>query len=127
MTDRKKLVILSVTAAVIFVGSLIWCIVLLNKPHGDTVCIRQDGKIIYTLDLSKETDRKFDIGYNGSSNTVEIKDGRIRICDAGCPDKVCVHTGWLTADIPIVCLPNKLVIEFADGTSADDAPDAVAR
>ncbi|MBR1763831.1 MAG: NusG domain II-containing protein [Ruminococcus sp.] len=122
--------ILSTIAGAIFVGALIWCAVLIFKPHGDTVYIKQDGEVIYNLDLSKETDRKFDIEYNGSRNTVEIKDGKIRICEADCPDRVCVHTGWLTSDIPIVCLPNRLVIEYADGASDADselAPDAVAR
>lgn len=126
MANRKTTVILSAAAALIFLGSLIWCIIILTRQHGDTVYIKQNGEIIYTLDLSKETDRKFDIEYGGSKNTVEIKDGKIRVCDADCPDKVCVHTGWLTSDIPIVCLPNKLVIEFAEDGSTD-APDAVAR
>lgn len=42
--------------------------------------------------------------------------------EADCPDHTCINSGWLE-DLPIVCLPNKLVIEFADADSAD----AVAR
>lgn len=102
-------------AAVIFFGAVIWCAVILLKPHGDTVVIKQDGKVLYTLDLSAEPDRTIDIEYEGRHNIIEIKDGRIHMLSANCPDKVCVHTGWLETDIPIVCLPNKLSIEFAEG------------
>lgn len=100
--------------AVIFVGSLIWCAIILLRTHGDTVTVTQDGVLLYSLDLSKETDRTFEVEFEGRKNIIEIKGGRIRVVDADCPDHVCVRTGWLTSDIPIVCLPNRLVIEFAD-------------
>ena len=80
--------------------------------------------MLYSLDLSKETNRTFVIPYGGSSNTIEIRDGRIRVLEAECPDKVCVRTGWLSSSaIPIVCLPNHLEISFASG---NDDIDAVA-
>ena len=42
---------------------------------------------------------------------MEIKDGKVSVTEASCPDKVCVNHGSTdqTAD-PIVCLPNKLVV-----------------
>ena len=62
------------------------------------------------------------IPYGDSSNTIEIKDGKIRVCEAEWPDKVCVKTGWLSSSaVPIVCLPNHLVIEFASEYSDVDA------
>ena len=89
-------------------------------PHGDSVRISQDGRVLYTLDLSKEKDRRIEVEYQGRKNIIEIKDGRIRMLEADCPDHVCIHTGWLSSDIPIVCLPNRLVIEFA-GSDLDAA------
>lgn len=99
--------------AVIFAAAVIWCIVILNKPQGDIVTITQDGKTLYTLDLSKEKDRRITVQYDGRENVIEIKDGRIRMLEADCPDHTCINTGWLE-DVPIVCLPNKLAVEFAD-------------
>ena len=99
---------------VIFAGGLIWCIILLTGSKGDTVTMKQDGKVLYTLDLSREADRELTVEYEGRRNIIEIKGGRIRVREADCPDRVCVHTGWLTAAVPIVCLPNKLVIEYAE-------------
>ena len=44
-------------------------------------------------------------------NIIEIKNGRIHMQKADCPDHICMNIGWLS-DVPIVCMPNKLVIEF---------------
>lgn len=108
-------------ASVIFASAVIWCIFIMNKPQSDIVTITQDGQMLYMLDLSKEKDRCITVQYDGRENVIEIKDGRIRILEAGCPDHTCINTGWLE-DVPIVCLPNKLVIEFADKDT-----DAAAR
>lgn len=41
----------------------------------------------------------------------EIKDGRIRIIDSPCPNKICIHQGW---DSPLVCLPNNVIITLEE-------------
>ncbi len=78
------------------------------------VCIIQNGVILYQLDMSHETDKTIHIdGENGAFNIVEIKNQTICMKEANCPDKICVHTGVLRSEnIPIVCLPNKLIIRF---------------
>ncbi|MBR1537419.1 MAG: NusG domain II-containing protein [Treponema sp.] len=45
----------------------------------------------------------------------EIKNGKIRIIDSPCPNKICVHQGW---DSPLVCLPNNVII-YLGKTSED--------
>ena len=111
--------------AAIFLIGIIGSAVVLTAPKKSTARIVSDGKMIETIDLDTAEDRVFDVDYQGHVNTVEIKDHRIRILDADCPDKTCVGMGWLkSASAPIVCLPHRLVIEFADGT---DYPDAVTR
>ena len=107
--------------AVIFAASAVWCILVLTGSHGDTVTVTQDGRLLYTIDLSKEPDREFTVEYEGRRNIIEISGGRIRVKEADCPDRVCVNTGWLTANIPVVCLPNKLVIEYAGPDTELDA------
>ncbi|MBQ2470027.1 MAG: NusG domain II-containing protein [Ruminococcus sp.] len=120
----KQRVLIAVAAA-IFAAGIVGCLLLLFAPSDhNKVLIRRDGEVLYSLDLSKETNRTFVIPYGGSSNTIEIRDGRIRVMEAECPDKVCVRTGWLSSSaIPIVCLPNHLEISFASG---NDDIDAVA-
>ena len=120
----KQRVLIAVAAA-IFAAGIVGCLLLLFAPSDhNKVLIRRDGEVLYSLDLSKKTNRTFVIPYGGSSNTIEIRDGRIRVMEAECPDKVCVRTGWLSSSaIPIVCLPNHLEISFASG---NDDIDAVA-
>ena len=118
-----KYKIIIVIAVLIFAAGIAGSIVVLNAPKKNTVIIKSDGKILYTLDLSSEPDRTFEIKTDRGENTVEIKDGKIRVLSADCPDKTCVRMGWLeSSTMPIVCLPHKLVIEFAD---ADDGVDAI--
>lgn len=123
-----KYKILIGAVVLLFLGGIIGCLIVMNAPKKNTVTIKRDGEILYTLDLSREKNRSFDIEYKGSKNTVEIKDGKIRVKDADCPDKTCVKTGWLSSSaMPIVCLPNHLVIEFSDTAGSGGEVDAVAR
>ena len=96
----------------------------MNSKGGSIVEITQNDKVIRTIDLQTAGDECFDIEYGDSKNTIEIKDGKIRVKSAECPDKTCVHMGWLSSSaMPIVCLPNHLVIRFA---ASDNDVDAVA-
>ncbi len=50
----------------------------------------------------------------GGSNTIEIKDGRVRMKDADCPDRICMRQGWIErSGEAITCLPNRIVVEVA--------------
>lgn len=91
---------------VIFVISIIWCTVLWLTPNGTKVNVIQDGEIIKSIDLSETGNMTFDVEYKGRKNTIQIEDGKIRVLEAECPDKICVNMGWLDSAVPIVCLPN---------------------
>ena len=48
---------------------------------------------------------------NSGTNTIEIKDGRVRMLEAECPNHLCVHQGWVRFEgQSIVCLPNKVTV-----------------
>lgn len=108
----------------IFAAGLIGSAVVLFAPKKQTVVIKRDSEVLYTFDLSTAENQTIEIPYGDSGNTVEILDGQIRVRDAQCPDKTCVHMGWLhSSAMPIVCLPNHLIIAYAD---ADGGVDAIA-
>ena len=112
-------------AAVIFLGSLGACIYMMVRPKGPMVEVIQDGKVIYELDLSRESDREIVVEYQGRQNVIAIQDGDIYMKEADCPDHVCMDTGRLSkAGVPIVCLPNRLMVRYADGSSGEDADGA---
>ena len=53
-----------------------------------------------------------ELPYGGSSNTIQVQDGKIRVPEAERPDQACVHMGNLPGTgLPIVCLPNRPVIQ----------------
>ena len=88
--------------------------VMNGDVRGETVAnIYQDGKCIYSIDLS-EVAEGYTVQIDGKvSNTMIVEHGRICIGDATCPDRICVRQGWISNGIvPIVCLPNDLVIQI---------------
>ena len=122
--NRKAVYIVAALCAVLFLGGIGGMIWNLTRSHGRQVEILQDGKILYTLDLTQAEDQTFTVTYGGRSNEIEIRDHQIRVKAADCPDQICVHMDWLEA-APIVCLPNRLSIQYADGEGASGL-DAVA-
>lgn len=91
----------------------------------DTVEIVQDGKILQTINLSQIKNRQvFSVSYQGRTNTIEADKNKIRIIEAHCPDKTCIKKGYLTKDgLPIVCLPNHLIIRYSEHDTLDSMTD----
>lgn len=86
------------------------------KSESAVAIIKQNGKIIEKIDLSKVKEKKeLKINYNDKDhkgyNIIEIDKGSIRFIDADCPDKVCVKSGVLKKPgETAACLPHKLII-----------------
>ncbi len=119
MVKTRTWVIIIVLLLAVSLGLTLW---LWSRPRGDVVNIYQDGELVRTIDLSLVTkEESFDLESDYGRNTILLEPGRIRVSDADCPDKVCVDSGWLTGAAPIVCLPHRLVIEFAGGRGNIDA------
>ena len=77
--------------------------------------ILQDGNVLYTFNLNRTENQLIEVSYQDRSNTIQIQDGQICVYAAECPDQTCVHMGFLSdSGLPIVCLPNRLVIQFAN-------------
>lgn len=118
MSRRSIFIIIT---AVIMLGAGAWSVYLMLRPAGETVIISQDSKELYRLDITREHDRTIEVEYEGRKNIIEIKDGEVYMSHADCPDHICIETGKLRPDTPIVCLPNRLVIEYEnsglDGTA----------
>ena len=99
----------------ILAGLLALCIgicFLLPVDRGDAqqIEILSEGKVLYTLSLSidQELTVKTDQGYN----TITIRDGKVAVTEASCPDHYCMNRGFCGGGAEIVCLPNRLVIRF---------------
>ena len=115
----KGVKIVLVITVILFAAAVVAMFVFNRQADRKTVEIVQNGEVIYTLDLASEKDRSFNIeSPDGGYNTVTISDGTICISDADCPDHTCIKTGVLRSEtIPVVCLPHRLVIRFAEEDS----------
>ncbi len=110
---KKGLVLAYILAGVLFLSGALGTILLLKPKKMNIVQVMRDDQILYTVYINVEDERFIRIDYGDSYNLLEIKDGKIRVSEAACPDNTCVKMGWLSASAPIVCLPNHLVIKFA--------------
>ena len=121
MNKKTQLKIIYIITALIFLGGIAGSLILMQKPSSSVVEIVRDDRVLYRFDLNTTEDKTFTIEYNNSHNTVEIKNGEVRISEADCKDNTCVKTGALKSGTPIVCLPNHLVIRFVKGGDVDAA------
>jgi hypothetical protein len=115
-----------IIAAVFVLAAVGTLLVYRAQPDGATANIYSGGELVRSIDLSRvEESYSFVVtAEDGGENTVLVEPGRICISEADCPDKVCVHQGYIeNGVVPIVCLPNQLVIRI-EGT--DDEFDGVA-
>ena len=76
------------------------------------------GDKIMTVDLSMDTELVFESA-DGSYNAVTVRDGKIAVTEANCPDQYCVRQGFCNSGEQIVCLPHKLVISFVGESEID--------
>ena len=86
------------------------------------VVIKVSGEIIQTIPLQKGTSQeRFIVEGKKGKAIVEIKELKVRMLEAPCPDQICVNQGWI--DSPwqtIVCVPNEIVI-YLDKEAPVDA------
>ncbi len=112
----------------IVVGAIIVAIILmvayeffLKSGYSEKAVVRSDGNIICEISLLSDSQTNIEsFGYNF---TLTVKNGKIAVTYAECPDKVCFHTGYISKPgQTIVCLPAKVTIELENrGKASFDA------
>lgn len=122
----KKKEAIFIASILVIAGILGLGFLISGQRSHNTIRITVDGKEFGTYSLSKDQ-----VIHIGDTNVCEIKDGKVTMIEATCPDHYCMkqkavdeHGG------SIICLPNKVVIEGKDSaepSESDDSPkiDAV--
>lgn len=108
MKTKYLIIIISVLLA-LCIG--ISTLLLWPREPGNQAEIISNNQVIRIVDLSKNETFTVDSA-NGGKNTVQIQDGKIAVIEADCPDHICMEFGWCDSGMPIVCLPNGLIINF---------------
>lgn len=91
---------------------------LLPGEPSDAVKVFSEGKLLYTLPLKEDT--QVTVTTALGTNVITVKDGKVAVTEADCPDHYCMARGYCNSGAQIVCLPNRLVLEFT-GEQALDA------
>ena len=79
--------------------------------------IWSDGKLLYTVDLRVDQEKTVTTAFG--TNVITVREGKIAVTQADCPDHYCMQRGFCDGGAQIVCLPNRLVIKFLAETEID--------
>ncbi|MCM1193429.1 MAG: NusG domain II-containing protein [Butyrivibrio sp.] len=112
------------------VVSLLCILLPQNREDGFTADIYRNGKLIASIPLDEvQEPRRFTVtGEGGCTNEIEVRPGSIGIISADCPDRLCVHQGFISdSRLPVTCLPNRIVILLRPNTDGRDGitPDII--
>lgn len=106
-----------VIIAVVFLAALLPVLCLLFAG-GETVVVRVDGEAVWSAPLGKDGETLVETA--GGANRVAIKDGRVYILHADCPDRLCVKQGGISRPGQVIaCLPNRLAVTIEGGGEYD--------
>ncbi|HKM18397.1 MAG: NusG domain II-containing protein [Firmicutes bacterium] len=118
--DLLIFVVLMLIGGIVLISNL-----LQEGQAGITAVLEIDGVIVERFNLEADLENyraETDLGYN----ILEFAEGAVRVVEADCPDKICMHFGWIKhVGQTVVCLPHRLVIRIVNGSS-DMELDGVA-
>ncbi len=108
-------------AALLLISAAASIFVFRTHISGGVVGVYHHGELVKKIHLDTvTTPYTFTVGDDNHYNVVSVEQGRICVSEASCPDHVCMKTGWISdGAVPIVCLPNELVIKVEGGAAAD--------
>ena len=115
--DAALLILIIIGAAI--VGTVMWF--MRNSQTAERVVVKVDGTTVYSESLDKDAEYKAE-GYDGGYNTIVIKDKKVSVREADCPDKVCMNSGEIEkSGDTIVCMPHRVVVEIEGGEASVDS------
>ena len=94
-----------------------------NAKPAKTAEVYLEGALFRTIDLSE--DGVYRIESDRGWNELTVRDGKLAVTAASCPDEDCVRCGWQNSGPPITCLPNRMTVRF--GAASEDGVDGVVR
>ena len=111
----KTWIILLCALLAVSLGLSIW--LLMPGKTAAAAEIWLDGTLYRTVDLA--VDQEFEVQSDHGTNTITVKDGKIAVTAASCPDHHCMQRGFCDGGTQIVCLPNRLVVKFTAEQEVD--------
>lgn len=108
--NKEYLIIASILLALIGAYFIVNKVVSNNVKKSQIVEVREKDTVLMTFDISEDANYVLDVKLGHMH--IEVKDGKYRVHDVDCPDKICEKVGWVSSDSAtlIVCLPNNIVL-----------------
>ena len=74
--------------------------------------------MVRSIYLPQAAEEEISLAVYGKEVLLEVKNHRIAFISSDCPDKVCIHNGWLAREgEQAVCLPNRVSVILTDGST----------
>lgn len=108
---------------ILVIAGAVWSVnSLYNTGMGGKLCISVDNQEYGLFSLSENQ-----VIAIGDTNECQIKDGKVTMIYADCPDHVCVNSSAISKNgQTIICMPNKVVLEII-AADTDDQIDVIVR
>ena len=128
---NKTVRICAFLCILLFTAAAVAVIFQYSSKTPNEIEITVDGKTIYRGASKTDGEHVYidAVGKNGT-NRVRIDSNGVKVESASCPNGECVAMDYLhSMYLPIVCLPNNLVIRYVGGSSGETEPevDAVSK
>ena len=120
MNKTAKIIL---TALLLTVAACVGWIALGPKGvDNPRVVIEVDGEVYASYDMDEGKGIIPVSSPNGGENRVWVQEDLVFMDSANCPDQTCVKQGVIRdGSVPIVCLPNKVIVRIEGGDSGFDA------
>jgi hypothetical protein len=113
---KKEIIFIAAILLIAFaMMGILYLMRLRNRGQIENAHIYVNGEDYGSYSLS--VDQVIEVN---DTNVCEIKDGKIQMTDASCPDQLCIYQGAIDDNGGmIVCLPNAVIIT-SDRSETDD-------
>ena len=107
----------AVIIMLVLLGSIAAAVILNRSGSGPRTAVICCGDVRHELSLDKDGLFRFD----GIDADFEVKNGKIRMTEVSCPDKLCEKTGYIgSSGQSIICVPNKITVSVAGSDESID-------
>ena len=107
----------AVVIGIILFGSVAAIVIMNFSGSGRRTAVIRCGDVRQELSLDMDGLFRFD----GIDAGFEVKNGKIRLTEASCPDKICEKTGYIgSSGQSIICVPNKITVSVVGSDESVD-------
>lgn len=125
MVTRTRRMDILLLVIIIIIAIVIFIFYKINLKEGNTVVVIYNDNIIYTHSLSEDTEKI--ITTELGMNELKIKDGKVSVIEANCPDKLCIYQKSIDkVGENIVCLPHKLIVKITNANNSESEVDSIS-